>query len=110
MKKIQSLGLSKVILLYAGVGHCYCCRCPFLFFKESSFRHSTEKTNRQESLVHVIDHDRVADIMFVPVSAAIKTDPQRLQILKKHDLETYRLKWLFGCIGLLWSLVCCWQM
>src|SRR5437762_5352975 len=38
-------------------------------------------------------------IMFVPVFNSYKTDPTVLTDLEKHNLETYRLKWLFGALA-----------
>ena len=39
-------------------------------------------------------------IMFVPVFNSYKTnDPSLLSDIEKHDLETYRMKWLFGALA-----------
>ena len=38
-------------------------------------------------------------IMFVPVFNSYKTDPAILTDIEKHDLETYRMKWLFGAFA-----------
>ena len=37
--------------------------------------------------------------MFVPVFNSYKTDPTLLTDIEKHDLETYRMKWLFGALA-----------
>ena len=38
-------------------------------------------------------------IMFVPVFNSYKTDPTLLTDIEQHDLETYRMKWLFGALA-----------
>ena len=47
-------------------------------------------------------------IMFVPIFNSYKIDPSTLSDVAKHELETMRLKWLFGAlatvvIGLLYA-------
>jgi FHS family L-fucose permease-like MFS transporter len=37
--------------------------------------------------------------MFVPVFASYKIDPATLSDIEKHDLETYRMKWLLGALA-----------
>ena len=37
--------------------------------------------------------------MFVPVFNSYKTDPASLSDIEKHNLETYRMKWLFGALA-----------
>ena len=39
-------------------------------------------------------------IMFVPVFNSYKADPAALTDLEKHDLETYRMKWLLGALAI----------
>ena len=39
-------------------------------------------------------------IMFVPVFNSYKADPTVLTDLEKHDLETYRMKWLLGALAI----------
>jgi FHS family L-fucose permease-like MFS transporter len=38
-------------------------------------------------------------IMFVPVFNSYKSDPAILTDIEKHDLETYRMKWLLGALA-----------
>ena len=38
-------------------------------------------------------------VMFVPVFNSYKTDPATLTDIEKHDLETYRMKWLLGALA-----------
>jgi MFS transporter, FHS family, L-fucose permease len=38
--------------------------------------------------------------MFVPVFNSYKIDPATLSDVEKHDLETYRMKWLFGALAI----------
>jgi FHS family L-fucose permease-like MFS transporter len=37
--------------------------------------------------------------MFVPVFNSYKSDPAILTDVEKHDLETYRMKWLLGALA-----------
>ena len=37
--------------------------------------------------------------MFVPVFNSYKADPAILTDVEKHDLETYRMKWLLGALA-----------
>jgi MFS transporter, FHS family, L-fucose permease len=100
-EKIQALGLDKVILLYMGVGALFLLAAALFFFSKkvpsgiSSER--TEKANK--ALYTLLIMTGLLIIMFVPVFNSYKTDMSLLSDAEKHDLETYRLKWLFGALA-----------
>lgn len=101
-EKIQSLGLSKVIFLYAGVGILFLAAAAMFYFsKKVPAGISTEKTEKaNKALYSLLIITGLLIIMFVPVFDSYKTDPATLSEAEKHALETYRLKWLFGALAI----------
>ncbi|HET7896320.1 MAG TPA: MFS transporter, partial [Flavisolibacter sp.] len=100
-EKIQSLGLSKVIVLYAGVGALFIAAAALFYFsKKVPSGISTEKTERSNKALYTLLIMTVLLLfMFVPVFDSYKTDPTTLSDIEKHNLETYRMKWLFGALA-----------
>lgn len=100
-EKIQSLGLDKVILLYMGVGALFLLAAALFFFsKKVPAGISTERTEKaNKALYTLLIMTGLLIIMFVPVFNSYKTDVTLLSDAEKHDLETYRLKWLFGALA-----------
>lgn len=100
-EKIQALSLSKVIILYACVGVLFIAAAALFFFsKKVPAGISTEKTEKaNKALYSLVIMTGLLIIMFVPVFNSYKTDPVTLTVLEKHDLETYRMKWLFGALA-----------
>lgn len=100
-EKIQSLGLDKVILLYTGVGALFLAAAALFFFsKKVPSGISTERTEKaNKALYTLLIMTGLLIIMFVPVFNSYKTDINLLSDAEKHDLETYRLKWLFGALA-----------
>lgn len=101
-EKIASLSLSKVIILYAGVGVLFIAAAALFYFsKKVPVGISTEKTEAaNKALYTLLIMTGLLIIMFVPVFDSYKTDPAGLSIAEKHALETYRLKWLFGALAI----------
>jgi len=101
-EKIASLGLSKVIILYSCVGVLFIAAAALFFFsKKVPAGISTEKTeNANKALYSLLIMTGLLLVMFVPVFNSYKTDPAILTDLEKHDLETYRMKWLLGALGI----------
>jgi FHS family L-fucose permease-like MFS transporter len=101
-EKIASLGLSKVIILYTGVGALFIGAAALFFFsKKVPAGISTEKTeNANKALYSLLIMTGLLIVMFVPVFNSYKTDPAILTDLEKHDLETYRMKWLLGALAI----------
>src|SRR5215216_2647968 len=100
-EKIQSLGLSKVIILYTFVGALFIAAAALFYFsKKVPSGISTEKTEKaNKALYSLLIITGLLIIMFVPVFNSYKTDPATLSDLEKHNLETYRMKWLFGALA-----------
>jgi FHS family L-fucose permease-like MFS transporter len=100
-EKIQSLSLSKVIILYAGVGALFVAAAALFFFsKKVPSGISTEKTEKaNKALYSLLIMTGLLIIMFVPVFHSYQTDPATLTEAERHGLETYRMKWLFGALS-----------
>jgi MFS transporter, FHS family, L-fucose permease len=100
--KIAALKLSKVIFLYSGVGALFIAAAALFFFsKRVPPGVSSEKTeNANKALYSLLIMTGLLIIMFVPVFNSYKTDPATLSVTEKHDLETYRLKWLLGALAI----------
>ena len=100
-EKIASLSLSKVIILYSFVGALFLgAAALFYFSKKVPSGISTERTEKaNKALYSLLIMTGILIIMFVPVFNSYKTDPSVLSDIEKHDLETYRLKWLFGALA-----------
>jgi FHS family L-fucose permease-like MFS transporter len=100
-EKIASLGLSKVIILYSGVCVLFIgAAALFYFSKKVPSGISTEKTEKaNKALYSLLIMTGLLIIMFVPVFNSYKTDAATLAIAERHDLETYRMKWLFGALA-----------
>ena len=101
-EKIESLSLSKVIILYTCVGALFIAAAALFFFsKKVPAGISTEKTeNANKALYSLIVMTGLLIIMFVPVFNSYKTDPASLTDVEKHALETYRMKWLLGALAI----------
>lgn len=102
-EKIQSLSLSSVILLYTGVGALFLIAAAIFFLSKKlpsgiSTEH-TEKANK--ALFSLLIITGLLIIMFVPVFNSYKTDPATLSEAERHGLETYRMNWLFGALGVI---------
>src|SRR6476469_6972562 len=100
-EKIASLSLSKVIFLYAGVGALFIAAAALFYFsKKVPAGISTEKTESEtKALYALLVMTGLLIIMFVPVFNSYKTDPATLTDAQRHELETYRMKWLFGALA-----------
>jgi MFS transporter, FHS family, L-fucose permease len=100
-EKIAALSLSKVIILYTGVGALFIAAAALFFFsKKVPAGISTEKTeNANKALYSLLIMTGLLIVMFVPVFNSYKTDPSTLTDIEKHSLETYRMKWLLGALA-----------
>jgi FHS family L-fucose permease-like MFS transporter len=100
-EKIASLSLSKVVILYTGVGILFIAAAALFFFsKKVPAGISTEKTEKaNKALYSLLIMTGLLIIMFVPVFNSYKTDPATLNDIEKHALETYRMKWLLGALA-----------
>ncbi len=100
-EKIASLSLSKVIVLYIGVGLLFIAAAAlFAFSKKVPPGISTEPTEKaNKALYSLLVMTGLLVIMFVPVFNSYKADPAVLTDVEKHNLETYRMKWLLGALA-----------
>lgn len=100
-EKIASLGLEKVIMLYSFVGILFIgAAALFYFSKKVPSGISSEKTEKaNKALYSLLIMTGLLIVMFVPVFDSYKLDPATLSTEEFHDLETYRLKWLFGALA-----------
>lgn len=100
-EKIQSLSLSKVIILYAFVGALFLSAAALFYFsKKVPSGISTERTEKaNKALYSLLIITGLLIIMFAPVFNSYKVDPTTLSDVERHDLETYRMKWLFGALA-----------
>src|ERR1043165_3365750 len=101
-EKIASLSLSKVIVLYIGVGLLFIAAAAlFALSKKVPPGISAEKTeNANKALYSLLVMTGFLVIMFVPVFNSYKADPAILTDVEKHSLETYRMKWLLGALAI----------
>src|SRR4026208_2033395 len=101
-EQIAGLGLTKVIVLYTCVGILFIAAAALFFFlKKVPFGISTEKTeSANKALYSLLIMTGLLLIMFVPVFNSYKTDPVTLSLDEKHDLETFRMKWLRGALAI----------
>src|SRR3982750_4152043 len=100
-EKIAALSLSKVIILYIGVGLLFIVAAAlFALSKKVPPGVSTEKTEpANKALYSLLVMTGLLIIMFVPVFNSYKADPAILTDVEKHSLETYRMKWLLGALA-----------
>jgi FHS family L-fucose permease-like MFS transporter len=101
-EQIAGLGLGKVIVLYVCVGILFLAAAALFYFsKKVPAGVSVEKTEKaSKALYSLLIMTGLLIIMFVPVFNSYKTDPATLTDIQKHNLETYRMKWLFGALAI----------
>lgn len=100
-EQIKNLGLDKVILLYACVGALFVAAAALFYFsKKVPSGISTEKNEpAQKAFYSLVIMTGLLIIMFVPVFNSYKINPALLSTAEKLDLESYRMKWLFGALA-----------
>ena len=99
--QIKTLSLSKVITLYTAVGGLFIAAAALFYFsKKVPDGISEEKVEpAQKALYLLLIMTGVLIAMFVPIFDSYKIDVTILSDIEKHNLETYRLKWLFGALA-----------
>jgi FHS family L-fucose permease-like MFS transporter len=99
--QIAALSLSKVVILYSAVGILFLAAAAmFHFSKKVPPGISEEKIEpANKALYLLLIMTGVLIIMFVPIFSSYKIDPTTLTDAGRHDLETTRLKWLFGALA-----------
>ncbi len=99
--QIAALSLSKVVILYTAVGILFLAAAAmFHFSKKVPPGISEEKIEpANKALFLLLIMTGVLIVMFVPIFSSYKIDPTTLTDAGRHDLETTRLKWLFGALA-----------
>ena len=99
--QIAGLSLSKVVILYTAVGILFLAAAAmFHFSKKVPPGISEEKIEpANKALYLLLIMTGVLIVMFVPIFSSYKIDPTSLTDAGRHDLETTRLKWLFGALA-----------
>jgi len=101
-EKIASLSLSKVIVLYSGVGALFICAAALFHFSKKVpsgvMVEKTEKANK--ALYTLLIMTGLLIIMFAPVFSSYKVDLTNAPDAEKHAMESYRLKWLLGALAI----------
>lgn len=100
-EKIAALSLGKVITLYICVGALFIGAAALFFFsKKVPAGINIEKTEKaNKALYTLLIMTGLLVIMFAPVFNSYKVDPATLTDLEKHNLESYRMKWLLGALA-----------
>lgn len=100
-EQIAHLSLSKVIILYSGVGILFIAAAAlFHFSKKVPHGISTEKTEKaNKALYTLLIMTGLLIIMFVPVFNSYKVDLTNATEAARTDMETFRVKWLFGALA-----------
>lgn len=99
--QIAGLSLSKVIILYTGVGILFIAAAALFYFsKKVPHGVSMEKTEKaNKALYSLLIMTGLLIIMFVPVFSSYKTNLTNASNAERISMETYRVKWLFGAFA-----------
>ncbi len=99
-EKIASLSLSKVIILYVGVGILFISAAALFNFSKKVpsgiIEEKTEKANKALYMLLIMTGLLIA--MFVPVFGSYQKDMTNASDATIHALESYRLRWLIGAL------------
>jgi FHS family L-fucose permease-like MFS transporter len=99
--QIAALSLSKVVILYSAAGCLFLAAAAlFHFSKKVPAGISEDKIEpANKALYLLLIMTGVLVIMFVPIFNSYKIDPNSLSVSAKLEIETTRLKWLFGALA-----------
>jgi FHS family L-fucose permease-like MFS transporter len=109
-EQIAALSLSKVIILYTGVGGLFIAAAALFHFAKKVpsgvMEEETEKANK--ALYMLIIMTGLLIVMFAPVFSSYKVDLTNASESEIMDMNAYRMKWLLGAlavvvIGLLYA-------
>ena len=102
-EQIASLGLSKVMILYGCVGLLFIgAAMLFHFSKKVPEGISTEKFEKaNKALTALLIMTGLLIVMFVPVFNSYKVDLTNASQAEILDMESYRMKWLFGALAVI---------
>jgi MFS transporter, FHS family, L-fucose permease len=101
-EQIASLSLSKVIILYVGVGALFIAAATMFFFSKKVpsgiIEEKTEKANK--ALYTLLIMTGLLIVAFVPIFSSYQRDMTNATDAEKHSLEAYRLWWLLGALAI----------
>ncbi|MCX8480469.1 MAG: MFS transporter [Sediminibacterium sp.] len=99
-EQISSLSLDKVSILYAGVGVLFLAAAALFHFSKKvpagKLEEKTEKANKALALLVIMTGLLI--VFFTPVFKSYIGIPENMTDLEKHNLETYRLKWIVAAL------------
>lgn len=99
--QIAGLKLSKVIVLYTGVGILFIAAAALFYFSKKVpsgiLEEKTEKANK--ALYTLLIMTVLLVVLFIPVFDSYKTDLTNATLDEKHAMEKYRLNWLLGALA-----------
>jgi len=100
-EKIAALSLSKVILLYSGVGILFIAAAALFYFsRKVPAGISVEKVESAPKALGVLGIMTVLLVfMFVPVFNSYKVDMTNAGEADVHAMNAYRMKWLLGALA-----------
>ncbi len=99
-EQIASLSLSKVIILYVGVGALFIAASAMFFFSKKVpsgiIEEKTEKASK--ALYMLLIMTGLLIVAFVPIFSSYQKDMTNATDSERHALEAYRLWWLIGAL------------
>ncbi len=99
-EQINTLSLSKVIILYSCVGLLFIAAAALFYFSKSVpagiNEEKTEPASKALNLLLIMTGLLI--IMFVPIFRTYINENALITNSEKHSLEMYRMKWLFGAL------------
>jgi len=100
-EQIAALSLSKVIVLYSGVGALFIAAAALFFFSKKVpsgiMLEAPEKANKALALLLIMTGLLI--ICFVPVFSSYKVDLSNATEAEIHSMNSYRMKWLLGTLA-----------
>jgi FHS family L-fucose permease-like MFS transporter len=100
-EQIKQLSLDKVIILYTAFGGLFIAAAALFHFSKKVPSGISDETMEpaEKALSLLVIMTGVLIAMFVPIFNSYKIGPTSLTDMGRHDLETFRLKWLFGALA-----------
>jgi FHS family L-fucose permease-like MFS transporter len=100
-EQIAALSLSKVVILYSAAGCLFLAAAALFHFstKVPAGINEEKIESANKALYLLLIMTGVLVFMFVPIFNSYKIDPSTLTDATKLELETTRLKWLFGALA-----------
>ncbi len=99
-EQIAALSLSKVIILYSGVGALFIAAAAMFYFSKKVpagiNEEKTEQANKALNFLLIITGLLI--IMYVPIFNSYKNIPTDISASEKYALEVFRMKWLIGAL------------